>query len=82
MTVQIQIDHGDFYDGDLEHIPVRGLAGAECDQVATLMDWCYAHSRSLHVNGVLMYEKDRDLPQAEHSVMIELFDTLSDRVQS
>lgn len=82
MSVRVVIDHGDFYDGELEGVPVKGLAGSECDQVATLMDWCYAHCRSLHVNGVLLYEQDRELPQAEHSVVVTVFDSLSDKVES
>lgn len=82
MSVRVVIDHGDFYDGDLAEVPVQGLSGADCDQVAMLMDWCYAHKRSLHVNGVLLYEQDRELPQAEHSVVIGVFDTLSDTVKS
>jgi hypothetical protein len=82
MSVRVTIDHGDFYDGDLESIPVKGLAGSDIDQVHTLMDWCHAHCRSLHVNGVLVYEQNRDLPQAEYSVVCAVFDTLCERVQS
>jgi hypothetical protein len=78
MIVHVTIDHGDFYDGPLSGVPVQGLSGAEVDQVAHLLDWAYAHQRTLHVNGVLMYEKNRDLPQAEHSVIVSVFDNLSD----